>query len=421
MSTLMMHLDNASKTKRALNAGGFRAYQKQRMASDPRHRSLSAIGVGLRLQIDSTQIDNRVFPGIEDALLLERPVIYIALDNSTRNPLCYELAFGPARSDALASLLRTYVRTYGLLPAIIQVDRGTENRSNWLSEFCALYSITLLITPTAASTFNSAVENCIGRLNSLLHRLPGSTAPDQKGRAVDGRFKSRRTAKLQFATLELVVQQVIDEMRSMPDASGQSPSQQHEALLQATGWSGSHTKVDEDFLFRSSIPIRASQLNPRKGVKTDRHTYASSELLEAAQRGDLIEIRRDCENASVLRVQMTTGRYKAWAPFAQKIASLPALELKFISYYLFQSGSSVLERRMAARVALRKKVDASVESAGRWADRRAGVETGAVPDQALPPPETPRTTSKRIHDLSLSIESLQSHMLGWEGSTDDGR
>ena len=421
MSTLMLRLNNASQAKRALSTGGLRAYQKQRVASDPRYRSLPAIGVGLRLQIDSTQIDNRVFPGIEDKLLLERPIIYIAIDSSTSNPLCHELAFGPARSDALASLLRTFVRTYGLLPGIIQVDRGTENRSNWLTEFCALYSITLLIHPTAASTFNSAVENCIGRVNSILHTLPGSTAPDQKGRSVDGRFKSRQTAKLQFATLELIVQEVIDTMRTIPAAGGMSPSEQHEGLLQTTGWAGRPTRVDEDFLFHTSIPLRTSRLDPRRGIKKDRHTYASSELLEAARRADLVDIRRDCENASLMRVQMTSGRYKAWAPFAQKIASLPQLELKFVSYYLFQSGSTILERRMATHVALRKKVVASIEGASMRVERLVVAEISDAPISALPPPDTPPRNDKRLRDLSLSMEALQGQILDWEGDCDGER
>lgn len=421
MSTLVQRLKNASHQKRALSTGGLRAYQKQRVASDPRYRSLPAIGVGLRLQIDSTQIDNRVFPGIEDKLLLERPIIYIAIDSSTNNPLCHELAFGPARSDALASLLRTFVRTYGLLPSIIQVDRGTENRSNWLTEFCAVYAITLLIHPTAASTFNSAVENCIGRVNSMLHTLPGSTEPDRKGRSVDGRFKSRQTAKMQFATLELIVQDVIDSLRAIPAAGGISPSEQHEVLLQTTGWAGRPTRVDEDFLFHTSIPLRTSQLDPRRGIKKDRHTYASSELLEAARRGDVIDIRRDCENASMLRVQMTSGRYKAWAPFAQKFASLPQLELKFVSYYLFQSGSTILERRMASHVALRKKVIASIEAASMRVQGQVVAEINDAPISSLPLPDTPPRNSKRRGDLSLSMEAMQGQIRGWEGSCDGER
>ncbi|WOB51552.1 hypothetical protein NYR97_09465 [Xanthomonas hydrangeae] len=420
-STLLKRFKAASRAKRALSTGGVRGYQKQRSASDPRSRSLPAIGVGLRLQVDSTLIDNRVFPGIEDVLLLDRPVIYVAIDNATEYPLCYELAFGPARSDALASLLRTFVRTYGLLPGIIQVDRGTENRSKWLAEFCSVYSITLLIHPTAASPFNSAVENCIGRVNSLLHRLPGSTNPDQRGRAVDGRFKSRRTAKLQFATLELIIREVIDEMRSIPGAAGLSPLQRHEALLQATGWAGRQTKIDEDFLFHSSIPIRAARVNSSRGIKTERHTYASTQLLEAARSGDVVEIRRDCENASILRVQMTSGRYKAWAPFAQKIASPPELEVKFISYYLFQSGSSVLERRMASHVALRKRVDACVKASGGGAAHQATEKPNDIPVQSVPSPETLASAGKHSQDLTLSMEVLENHMLGWEGSADESR
>jgi len=405
-TTLNRYLARANRAKRDLRTGGIRQYQKSRVATDPRARSLAAIGVGLRLQIDSTIVDNRVFPGLEDILLLDRPIIYVAIDNSTRHPACYELAFGPARSDALASLLRTYVRKHGRLPSIIQVDRGTENRSNWLAAFCSIYGITLLIHPTAASVFNSSAENWIGRINSELHRLPGSTAPDQRGRAVDGRFKSRKTAKLQFSALLTIIEEVVEHLGYVPGADGVSPMERREELLIATGLAGRPTNVDEDFLYHSSIPIRASRIDPKRGIKTERYTYASAELLEATRRGDVVEVRRDCEDAGLIRAQMNSGRYKAWAPFAVKLANLPPLDVKFLSYYLYQRGSAVVQRRLDAHVSLHQRTDMRLSETTATATE----PTPAATSKGARPVARPAS-----HDLSLPLDSLRDYNMHSEG------
>lgn len=349
-TTLNRRLKLASATKRALSSGGIRNYQKTRASTDPRRRSLSSLAVGLRLHIDSTQVDNRVFPGVEDKLLIDRPIIYVAIDNATSDPDCCEIGFGPARSDAVAALLRTYVRIHGRLPEIIQVDRGTENTSRWLRKFCETYRIFLFVHPTAGSVFNSAAENWIGRINSCLHRLPGSTLPDQRGRSVDGRFKSRRTASLQFSVLGEIVRASMADLRHVPGQDGESPAERREALLEATGMAGHLTSVDEEFLFQTSIPVSAKSANLTRGVKLKHSYYSSSELLSAIRSGDIQEIRYDCDDPTIIRVQTTVGRHKAWSSLAPKFAHLTQLDAKFAAYYLHQRQGSIAARRMQSRI-----------------------------------------------------------------------
>nr|NYT97657.1 transposase family protein [Stenotrophomonas sp. SbOxS2] len=400
-TTLYRKLSAANASKRALLTGGLREYQKQREVTDPRHRSIASLAFGLRIHIDSTQIDARVFPGVEDKLLLDRPIIYVAVDNATGLPICYELGFGPARSDALAALLRTYVRTTGSLPNIIQLDRGAENRSNWLAAFCREYHITLMIHPTGASVFNSAAENWLGRINSRLHSLPGSTLPDKKGRYVDGRFKSRQTARLQFSALHEVVHDAIELLRDVPGADGESPIERKARLIDETGIAGHAVEIDDNFLFHSSIPTRASALDPKRGIKTERTRYASSELLQAARRGDVIEVRRDCEDPTVMHVQMSSGRCKAWSGMANKVAGLPDIELKFLAYYLHQRGSKVVERRLDAHVSHHRKVQEVLTTNDSNASQQKPSASKA----------TRRSTKDRSasRSISVSLEGLDDY------------
>ncbi|MFS8429327.1 transposase [Xanthomonas campestris pv. plantaginis] len=400
-TTLYRRLSAANASRRALLTGGLREYQKNREATDPRYRSMASQALGLRIHIDSTQIDARVFPGVEDKLLLDRPIIYVAVDSATGFPVCYELAFGPARSDALAALLRTYVRTTGSLPSIIQVDRGSENRSSWLSAFCREYRITLLIHPTGASVFNSAAENWLGRINSRLHSLPGSTLPDKKGRSVDGRFKSRQTARLQFSALHEVVRDAIELLRDVPGADGESPIERKARLVDETGIAGHAVEIDDNFLFHSSIPTRASALDPKRGIKTERTRYASSELLQAARRGDVIEVRRDCEDPTVMHVQMSSGRCKAWSGMANKVAGLPDIELKFLAYYLHQRGSKVVERRLDAHVSHHRKVQDVLTSNDSAASQQKPSASKAARRSTKD-----RPTSRSI---SVSLEGLDDY------------
>ncbi|WP_198173746.1 integrase catalytic domain-containing protein [Lysobacter soli] len=349
-TTLCRRLAAESPTKHALSTGGMRKYQNTRESTDPRKRSLDALAVGGHLQIDSTPIDNRVFPGIENILLLERPLIYIAVDRCADGPVAHSLGFGPARTSALAMLIRDYVRRYGRLPQVIQVDRGPEMTAKWLEGFCDYYGIILLINPTAASASNGQVENVNGRLNPVLHRLPGSTKPDRDGRGVDGRFKSYRTARLQFSFLRDEVEKILHEdIWSSPLADGRSPSERSLEALELFGHVGKAQMYDEDFLFQTSTRVSIRTLDERRGVRTGGYRFSSTELLAAARFSDLDEVRRDCADPSLVRVQLKCGRFKAWSSLAPRLAARSALDVEFHAYYGTQLRRDSVPRREQVR------------------------------------------------------------------------
>ena len=317
--------------RRALGTGGKRAYQANRSASDPRQRTLRTQARHCRIQIDSTKLDTRVLTSGGRADLLDCPIVYLAVDSCTREVMAHAYVFGAARRDGLALLIRDYVRRHKCLPHHIQVDRGTENTSDWLRSFCALFRINLVVIPTASSRSNSSVENLNGRVNLQMgHRLKGSTAPDKAGRSVDGKFKSYRTAELQFTEVAALLEEVLYEVfPTTPDQDGISPADYRENAAGLVPQMGLPVQFDEHFLYETSIPIKARTIDPRKGIRFQGKAFTSNELM--ASTAEVVEVRRDPGDCTLLYVRTTRRVLKAWASSTIGLAGKPELERLFES------------------------------------------------------------------------------------------
>lgn len=322
-------------TKRTLATGGMRAYHASRPASDPRNRSLPPQAKYLVLEIDSTKCDNRSNCGVIGDLMMQAPLLYSGIDGCTNEPMADAFVFGPARSDGVAILLRNYVRKHGRLPNEIRIDRGSENRTNWLKAFCNRYRIHLLIMPSGGSRFKGGIENLLGRVNSQVsHRLAGSTKPDQAGRSVDGHFKSYKTARLQFRTVRDEIRKTLyGEFSQHLNDRGETPALQGALSELYFPSAGIRCELDEELLFLTSIPVRARQFNPVKGIRTCGQTFTSDELLAAASSSDIEDVRRDPEDPSLIRVQLRRGTVRAWSKITSRISQSDDDDRQFHSLY----------------------------------------------------------------------------------------
>ncbi len=151
ISTLRLERRRTNPLRHALATGGMRGYQAVRPHTDPRRRSLPAVGFGQIVHIDSTSVDMRVLQWEkgEKKPMAVRAVFYVAVDSATGMPLGMSMLFGSPRSDGLAILFRDVVRRNGFIPPMLHMDRGPENRSKWLEEFCERSSVRY--SPTAGS------------------------------------------------------------------------------------------------------------------------------------------------------------------------------------------------------------------------------------------------------------------------------
>ncbi len=317
--------------RHALATGGFRAYHAVRPSTDPRSRSLVPLGYGQVLHIDSSDLDVRCAPDLIKLFPAAKAKFYIGLDGATGDTMAHALIFGPARTDGLALLMRECVRRNGILPRMIHVDRGPENTSRWIEEFCE-GQIGIRHSPTAGSAWNGIAENAIKQVNDqVAHLMIGSTAPDQKGRKVDGRFKSDKNARTAFTTvLDRFIEFAYGHLPNTPRADGQTPTEKKMEAIATYGVMGVPCEWNDDFLIRTSVRVLCKgKPSAQRGIRTADGYFCSHEL-QVVLRSHLPEqTRSDCCRPDVLYVRIAGSWLKAFHSRVQSMAMLTDAERLF--------------------------------------------------------------------------------------------
>jgi putative transposase len=346
-TALYKRLRQENPARHALATGGLRAYQAIRPSTDPRKRSLPPIGYGHTLHVDSSDLDNRIAKNILKLMPAVKAKFYVGVDGATGEVMAHSLIFGSARTDGLAILMREYVRRHKCLPHLIHVDRGPENRSWWIEELAESH-FSLRWSPTAGSAWNGIAENAIKQVNGqVAHQLIGSTEPDQKGRRVDGRFKSYKNAKSTFDTVnEQFLAYLYEDLPMTPSPSdGRSPIEKREDALESLGAFGIPCELNEGFLLRTSIKVDVKRsVDPKRGVRTEEGHFTSDELIRALRFHKVDELRSDCEDPSILRVWIGGTWLKAFHSRVQSIAMLSASQKLFDLMYASTRRAQVRER-----------------------------------------------------------------------------
>lgn len=330
--TLNSHLRQEDATKRALAAGGMRAYQAARPISDPTLRSGRAIGYGHTLHIDSSQFDGRCVKQVEEAFEGNKPWFYIGIDEAIEKPMAKAFYFGKACTNGVALLMRDFVRRHGFLPFVIVLDRGSENDSKWLQAFCLEKGITLIQSPTGGSRFNGQAESAIKRINeNVAHDLPGSTKPDQKGRKVDGKYKSEKTARLTFHVLNQALEDyAFKDMPETPTDDDYSPDDRMDEAMSRYGVMGRPQVLDDDYLIKTSVDIKfTGKATEKRGIKLASGIFTSKPLSILLRRYQPEEVRQDCENGSLLFVKIGGTWVKAFLNAILTLASQSVEERLF--------------------------------------------------------------------------------------------
>jgi len=314
-STLNRAIRKADPTRRMLSVDGIRQYQKERARTDGSRCSLPSIAFGHTLIIDSSNFDQRLAGNLLTFLPSSVPRFYAGVDGATGYPMAHALMFGAARTDGLAILLRQFVWRHGFLPRCIQLDRGPENTGNWIVGFAEHFGIELRWPPTGSSRSNGQAENAIGRVNhNVAHKSPGSTLPDQRGRATDGRLKSRKTAIKGF---EYVVHQFdgyfYGEFANTRNQQGISPADLREYAESIAGNGGLPCRLDDAFKVLTSIVIDIPKsVVSSRGIRLVEGSYAGAALNAALREAHITELRKDCINPAVVYAKAGGNWYRAF-------------------------------------------------------------------------------------------------------------
>ncbi|MDO5505777.1 MAG: transposase family protein [Pseudoxanthomonas suwonensis] len=329
-STLNAAIRKMSSVRRTLIRQGVRKFQKNKPRADGSKISLRAVAYGHTLIVDSSNFDQRIAKNLLTNFPSAVPRFYIGIDDATGQPMCHAIYFGSARTDALAMLLREHVRRHGFLPRIIQLDRGPENTSKWIKEFAAHYCIELRWPPTGGSRYNGAAENAIGRVNSAVaHKGPGSTLPDQHGRAFDGRLKSRRTARKCFADIvNNFEEHVYEFMPYTRNSADVSPADVVEDLKDKGACDGTPCSFDDSFLILTSVEVDVPRtVLASKGIRLTEGPYAGTALAECLKNNARVTaIRKDCVDPTTIYVTAGEKWFRAHRRDFQAMLTLSPAE-----------------------------------------------------------------------------------------------
>ena len=328
-SRLRIAVRESSTAKRLLAIGGMRAYQAGKASTPADRRSLPPLAFGHTLHIDSSPLDNRLAPNLVTLFPSESARFYIGIDGATCLPMASSLIFGPARTDGLAILLRDYVARNGFLPSHIFLDRGSENTSKWFRQFCREAGIGWSYSPTGGSRYNGQAENAIGRVNrQFAHKLPGSTEPDQRGRAVDGKFKSRRNAQLTFSALASEFDVfVYGDLANCPNEKNISPRELADEKISFGETAGRPAQLDAAFLILTSVPTNTTPKIQHGYVRTSFGRFSSVEFQAASgTKMRVDELRSDCVDPSVLYARLGTNWYQIFNRDVLRLSQLSERE-----------------------------------------------------------------------------------------------
>jgi putative transposase len=380
LTALMKEIREQNPQRHALASGGMRSFQRVRRNTDPRYTSAAPLGYGEIAHIDSTPIDMRMVDGSTGDILHLSATFYIAIDGCSGYPLAFVLIFGPSRTEGLAILMRQIVRRHGFLPRTIHVDRGPENTSKWMEKFCE-GTISVRYSPTAGSAWNQLAESANKYANTQVsHRLFGSTLPDSKGRSVDGKYKSLKTARMSFLEVnELIEKYVYGDMPHSPGGDNLSPIERRQASLDQFGCMGAKRQINDAFLLSTAIPLGgAIRLTERGSIRIEEGVYTSMELqTEIKGRRKVEEALIDCEDPAILYIRIGDRWLKAFHRRVQSVASEDRLERIFDMCY------APTARRLSREVKrlLRKQLHDRIE--------QAKTNSLAKVDDAIRPKNTP--------------------------------
>lgn len=393
-TTLRLRLKRRSQAKHDLANAGNRGYHANKPVSDPSIRSIRAIAPFTVAHVDATKFDHRSAAATCPGYPFSCPVLYSSIDGATGEILGRSLTFGPPSRFGLALLFRDIVFRHGRFPMAIIADRGSEMWSEMIIAFAAHYQITLYMRPAGAGRFGSQIENALREINTnVAHLLIGSTQPDMQGRAVDGKMKSYRTARLDFGSVVSTLDHVLFKL--WPDRPigelGGSPNEL-KAQLATFGDGGRHIARDDDFLLATSVPIKKYKARSTGTLRIRYREYASEELTLALRRhGSPKQVRLDCTDPSRVYVRCGPTWIRAHSTSSLSLAVSTELDRIF-------DGVFTRDRARANRLAkekFRAEVLDRVDHTNASAPATKDVQPAAAPTD----PE--ENTSIKPNDLSL--------------------
>ncbi len=398
---LLSQITRTSRAARDLAIGGKRQYQANKPRSDARVRSGIALAVHSVLHIDATKVDHRTFIQGQESVEDQCPLLYCGRDEASGHVMAHAFVFGPARRDGPLILLRNYVRKHQRLPHSIVIDRGTDLKSG-LADLCRVYGVSILTVPTGGSRYNSQSEVIQGQINAMVsHRLIGSTKPDQAGRSVDGKFKSRVTARMEFSTTESEITELLyGLLPKLPGEDHVGSGERMEELIRIAPDSGLPAIMDDELLFRTSVKLKSTSYERTRGYRFCGRSYTNAKLGSRPSSENILDARRDPEDMTFIWIQTNVRRYKAWCSKIAEIGHYLADDRLFETMW-----DQFLRPETAVRKEDVQRKSYERTSAANARQRAMDSEKQKNSGEPVPRPSTPKPSMPQ-RSLMVDFDSL---------------
>lgn len=240
---------------------------------------------------------------------LGKPTLTLMTDGALSMPRALTLLYRPACTASVLMCLRDYARRHGCLPRTLVLDNGKEFHGHELKALCSIFGIDIRWRRRSRPRDSTLVERAIGVTEQeLLSSLDGNTIalknPREVSSAVDPAKFVTWTLPALHGSLEYFLFEV--QTKRVHPRFGMTPSDWERRLLLEFG-ARAHRLVRFDPLFKLLTSPHTKQptriLDRRKGVFVDGRFYWNDRFATSARKTELVEVRVELWNASVVYVQ----------------------------------------------------------------------------------------------------------------------
>lgn len=288
--------------------GGKRGFHEARARVDGKDVNPRLDIGGLHVHIDGYQADVRSVS--DDGVDRGRLMLYPLVDDMSGYVLGLGAKLGSTSTLGVMSAFRDCIDRNGGLPSAIHHDWGPEFINHAIESSTARLGVSLSRRPPSAARFGGKGEMFHEQLSKFLGSLPGSTLPDQKGRAVDASKKSRATAALSIEEIVRSISEWTFEIwnKSVIGSHTRSPEELWQESIRNFPMGIVRQANCMTMLFNTSFPVAAKKADSRGSISLGTQKFTATELCNVLRSGDLpSEYRLDSKNPSILYAWTARG------------------------------------------------------------------------------------------------------------------
>lgn len=295
LNTFLKELSRIPAEERALAQGGHRSATAMAAPVAPRDRALTPLRAWERAHIDHYLIDQHVLVGIfANKRKAKRAWLTVMVDQTTQVVLAISVSFRAPSRRACATVMRDCVIRHSRLPETVVVDNGSDFQSVYFEVLLARYGVSKQDRPPGAPRFGGQIEAVFhGIKEELVLSLRGSTANDQRGRAVSRTHRGEQHACWSLRAIYDAYQRYFLKHYNLKVRPGTyvSADLKFSGLEGTFGCSGIPVSPDQTFLIATAIPLdRPLRIDACRGVRhLDRWYFHPALLTPGPEKVDALE------------------------------------------------------------------------------------------------------------------------------------